>query len=245
MKTRLAFIHKYKPQSFEEMVGIRHLIPQIEYIVKTKVYNGLLAIGPHGNGKTTLLELLWVRSCCQNPDGINPCLKCEYCSQIKGSEGAFDGYKCYGHQLHQAFQNTNNLNLATGPMDLPVRSVFIDDVDAASGKDYEQLMRILNRFRSNPILFTATKTDHLPEAFRQRCLRLPLTEYNEKNLILLIERIANAEKREIDLAVAKSLIELADYIPRVIVRGLEIIFAEGDLIDETVLHSPLFRSNLS
>jgi DNA polymerase-3 subunit gamma/tau len=76
------FLVKYRPKVFEDVVGQEDAVMKLKnIIVKGNIPAGVLLLGDHGLGKTTLAKLL-ARSllCEQRPPGtFNPCNRCPRC----------------------------------------------------------------------------------------------------------------------------------------------------------------------
>ena len=55
----LAFALKYRPQSFDEVVGQEHVVISLKNaILKNRVHHAYLFSGPRGIGKTSMARIL-------------------------------------------------------------------------------------------------------------------------------------------------------------------------------------------
>lgn len=78
-----ALYRRYRPQTFGELVGQDHVRETLLQAVRQdKLTHAYLFHGPRGTGKTTCARLLAKRVNCLQPDGVEPCLKCESCTAL-------------------------------------------------------------------------------------------------------------------------------------------------------------------
>ena len=73
----------YRPNSFETVVGQRHIIQTLQNAIKQKkMSHAYLFCGPRGTGKTTVAKLLAKAVNCINVEQA-PCNQCEHCLTIQ------------------------------------------------------------------------------------------------------------------------------------------------------------------
>jgi len=75
--------NKHRPRRFDEVVGQEAEVNVLRQILeKNWRPNCLMITGPFGTGKTTLSRLMGRAMLCDDPQGIEPCGKCEACRAV-------------------------------------------------------------------------------------------------------------------------------------------------------------------
>ena len=82
-----ALYRKWRPQTFDEVVGQQHITQTLKNQVKTgRLSHAYIFIGTRGTGKTTCARILAKAVNCEHPVDGNPCGVCPACRGI--SEGS-------------------------------------------------------------------------------------------------------------------------------------------------------------
>ena len=80
-----ALYRKYRPSTFEEVVGQQHIVATLQNAIKNnKLAHAYLFCGPRGTGKTSVAKLLAKTINCTS-EGNRPCGKCANCIDIQES----------------------------------------------------------------------------------------------------------------------------------------------------------------
>ena len=78
---------KYRPQTFEDVVGQQHVVSTLEHaVVEGRTSHAYLFCGPRGTGKTTMARLLAKALMCERGVGQLPDGTCEQCQLIAAGE---------------------------------------------------------------------------------------------------------------------------------------------------------------
>ena len=79
----LVLARKYRPQTFEEVVGQIHVTRTLENAVAGgRVAHAILFSGPRGTGKTTIARILAKAMNCREGPRPQPCNTCRSCREI-------------------------------------------------------------------------------------------------------------------------------------------------------------------
>lgn len=78
---------KYRPQTFTDVVGQKHVVTTLEHaVLEGRTSHAYLFCGPRGTGKTTMARLLAKALLCEQGAGHLPDGTCEECRQIAAGE---------------------------------------------------------------------------------------------------------------------------------------------------------------
>ena len=78
---------KYRPQTFEQVVGQKHVVGTLERaVLEQKLSHAYLFCGPRGTGKTTMARLLAKAILCHEVPGHLPDGTCEDCQLIAAGQ---------------------------------------------------------------------------------------------------------------------------------------------------------------
>ena len=79
------FARKYRPQTFDEIVGQHHVVRTLKNAVEqNRLAHAYLFVGPRGTGKTSTARILSKALNCMNAKAptVTPCGKCDACREI-------------------------------------------------------------------------------------------------------------------------------------------------------------------
>lgn len=81
--THLALYRKYRPQTFDKVVGQEHITKTLENQIKNnKISHAYLFCGTRGTGKTSVAKIFARAMNCEHPVNGSPCGECEVCKQL-------------------------------------------------------------------------------------------------------------------------------------------------------------------
>ena len=82
----LALYRKYRPQTFDEVIGQSHIIQTLVNQIKNdKIGHAYLFCGSRGTGKTSTAKIFAKAINCESPVNGSPCGNCETCKALAGN----------------------------------------------------------------------------------------------------------------------------------------------------------------
>src|SRR3989344_9149367 len=83
MENNIVLYRKYRPQSFSEIIGQKHIVQTLSNSLNSKsISHAYLFSGPKGSGKTTIARVFAKAINCSATLNSEPCNKCDSCQEI-------------------------------------------------------------------------------------------------------------------------------------------------------------------
>jgi len=195
---------KYRPQTFEEVVGQEHVTETLQNAIRQRrVGQGYLFIGTRGVGKTTIARIFAKALNCLSADEPVPvpCCTCENCRSI--SDGScldvieIDGASNRGIEEIRRLRDS----VAIAPVSARFKIYIIDEVHMLTREAFNALLKTLEEPPPHVKFFFATTEPHkIPATILSRVQKFELKRINWNNLYNYVEKIAKDEKVDIDKA---------------------------------------------
>ena len=166
-----AFALKYRPQSFNEVVGQEYVVSSLKNaILKGRVHHAYLFSGPRGVGKTSLARIFAKALNCNKGPTVSPCGKCESCISItKGTSLdviEIDGASNRGIDDIRALRE--NINLS--PAHSRYKIYIIDEVHQITSDAFNALLKTLEEPPAHAkFIFATTHPQKVPPTILSRC----------------------------------------------------------------------------
>ena len=192
----MAWYNKYRPQTFEEVIGQGLIKKVFINALKTgKIKNGYLLSGPKGVGKTTTARIFANEL---NQTSKNPEAKIDIIELDAASNTGIDNIR----QLIESAQNP--------PISGKYKVYIIDEVHMLSKAAMNALLKILEEPPSYLVFILATTNPEkiLPTVL-SRLTSLNLSSHTLQDLVERLEFIANQEAVQIDLESLKLIAKRA------------------------------------
>ena len=191
----LVIARKYRPQTFEEVVGQSHVTRTLKNaIIQGRIAHAYLFSGPRGVGKTTVARLLAKALNCQNGPTPDPCNQCPMCRGIV--EGSVtDVYEIDGasntgvDDIRELRENVRYLPSA-GRYNIYI----IDEVHMLSINAFNALLKILEEPPAHVIFIFATTESHkIPVTILSRTQRFDFKRIAAAEIAKRLSDIARQE----------------------------------------------------
>jgi len=191
---------KYRPQTFAEVIGQKHVVQTLKNAVKSdRIGQAYLFAGPRGTGKTSIARIFAKTINCENLKNGEPCSKCDSCKLITDARALdiieIDAASNTGVDNIRELRETVKLP----PSSLKHKVYIIDEVHMLSGGAFNALLKTLEEPPANVVFILATTEVHkIPETILSRVQRFDFTRLTIEEIIHRLEEIAKLEKVKVD-----------------------------------------------
>jgi DNA polymerase-3 subunit gamma/tau len=205
-----ALYRKFRPQTFEEMVGQEHITRTLRnQIMANRVGHAYLFNGGRGTGKTTSAKVLARAINCLNPKDGEPCNECEIC------KAALNGSLTDIVEMDAASNNSvedirsirEEVNFL--PTKAKYRVYIIDEVHMLSQGAFNALLKTLEEPPEHvKFILATTEPQKLPATILSRCQRFDFKRISNEDIIKrLVCKESNIEITKQALNIIASLAE--------------------------------------
>jgi DNA polymerase-3 subunit gamma/tau len=167
---------KWRPKSFEDMVGQAHVIRALSNALdREQLHHAYLFTGTRGVGKTTLARILSKALNCEQGVSARPCGACGSCREI--DEGRFVDLLEVDAASRTKVDETRELldNVPFAPVKGRFKVYLIDEVHMFSGHSFNALLKTLEEPPPHvKFLLATTDPQKVPVTVLSRCLQFNL-----------------------------------------------------------------------
>lgn len=230
-----ALYRKYRPQSFDEVIGQNHIKVTLQHEVESgAIAHAYLFCGPRGLGKTTLARLFAKAINCENRQygESEPCNKCDSCLAILENHN-IDIIEIDAAS-HTGVDNVRE-NIIENARFTPNKSKYkvfiIDEVHMLSVSAFNALLKTLEEPPAHAIFILCTTEIHkLPPTIISRCQRFDFKKINSDELQKRLAHLVKLEKKQVAEEVLRSIVIYSDGCVRDAESLLGKILTLGDKI---------------
>ena len=206
------FSRKYRPQTFDEIVGQDHISQTLQKaITSDRISHAYLFTGSRGIGKTTTARILAKSLNCLDPDGVNPCNECQNCKEITAGNSVnvieIDGASNRGIDEVRELRE----NVKYPPSNANYRVFIIDEVHMLTNPAFNALLKTLEEPPDHVIfIFATTEPVKVPETILSRCQRYDFHRIPVSTLVKQLNYIADQEGIEVSDDILTLIAKKAD-----------------------------------
>ena len=207
-----ALYRKWRPQTFDQVVGQQHITETLKNQVKTgRLSHAYLFIGTRGTGKTTCARILAKAVNCEHPVNGNPCGVCPACRGI--SDGSVLDVVELDAASNNGVDNVRALReeAVFTPASVRKRVYIIDEVHMLSASAFNALLKILEEPPEHLMFILATtELQKVPATILSRCQRHSFRRIDTPDIAEYLEYIAKQENFKLSHEAAVLIARLAD-----------------------------------
>lgn len=234
-----ALYRKYRPRSFDDVVGQEHITETLKNQIRNdKLSHAYLFIGTRGTGKTTCAKILAKAVNCQHPVNGNPCNVCPAC------RGIDDGTIMDVVELDAASNNgVDNVRALRDeaiftPAEVKKRVYIIDEVHMLSTPAFNALLKIMEEPPAHLMFILATtELKKVPATILSRCQRYSFKRIDASIIARRLSFVAEKEQLNLAPDAAALLGRLADGSMRDGLSLMDQVLADGNITVDSVLSS--------
>lgn len=190
----LALARKYRPRTFDEIVGQDYIIRALKNAVRLgRIHHAYLFCGTRGVGKTTAARIL-ARAINCDSELEPPCNHCETCIEIIEGKSLdimeIDGAS--NRRIDDARDLREKVRVA--PVRAKYKVYIIDEVHMLTTEAFNALLKTLEEPPPNVIfVFATTEPEKVPQTILSRCQRF---DFRRVSAQVVSEHLASVLDRE-------------------------------------------------
>jgi DNA polymerase-3 subunit gamma/tau len=190
-----AFYRKWRPRTFDEVVGQNHVTQTLHNGVKSgRIVHAYLFSGPRGTGKTSTARILAKAVNCLSESDDKPCNVCQMCQAI--DEGRLIDLIEIDAASNRGIDDIRNLRerIAFAPSEARYKFYIIDEVHMLTDPAFNALLKTLEEPPGHAILVLATtEPQEIPATVLSRCQRFDFRPIPLEAMIARLRAIAAQE----------------------------------------------------
>lgn len=201
MSDYVVFARKYRPDSFETLVGQDNIAQTLKNsIVRGKLAHAYLFCGPRGVGKTSTARIFAKSINCEHPSAdMEPCGECESCRSFQ------EGRSYCIHELDAASNNgVEDIKALMDQVQIPPQvgkyGVFIiDEVHMLSQAAFNAFLKTLEEPPAHAVFILATTEKHkIIPTILSRCQTYDFNRISVSGIVHNLRTIAQKEDITVD-----------------------------------------------
>ena len=203
------FARKYRPQTFDEVVGQDHIVRTLKNaIAQNRLAQAYLFVGPRGTGKTSSARIFAKALNCINGPTADPCGVCSMCKEI--AEGTslnvmeFDAASNTQVDKIREIIIDNVKYMPTGGA--KYKLYIVDEVHMLSNSSFNALLKTLEEPPAHvKFVFATTDVQKVPTTIISRCQRFDLRRIPAPEIAKHLLYIAGKEALALAPAAAETI----------------------------------------
>lgn len=202
---------KWRPKSFEDVVGQEHITQTLKNAIKlNRIAHAYLFSGPRGVGKTTTARIFAKALNCEKGPTESPCNQCLRCLRIDQGQSMdvleIDGASNRG--IDEIRELRSKIGFA--PAEGKYKIYIIDEVHMLTNEAFNALLKTLEEPPGQVLFIFATTAPHkVPRTILSRCQCFYFRRISIEEIVEKLQKIITAEKIDIDATSLRLIAESA------------------------------------
>ncbi len=232
------FSRKYRPKTFEEIIGQESVVKTLKNAIKLgRIANAYIFAGSRGLGKTTISRILTKCLNCETGITDKPCGKCENCLEI--DKGSFPDMYEIDAASNRGIDDIRNIkeNVSYAPIKGRYKVYIIDEAHMLTREAFNALLKTLEEPPPHNIFILATTELHkIPDTIRSRCQTFIFKPPNKSQIVEYLKRICEKENLDYEEKALEILADASEGGMRDSASLLDqaTVFSEGKITVESV-----------
>lgn len=212
---------KYRPSDFSEIKGQREIVKRVKAFVEQQNLPHLLFTGPAGVGKTSLALVIAKKL-------FKDLWRQNFLELNASDERGIDVIR---HKVKD-FARTRAIG------NVPFKIIYLDECDALTREAQQALRRTMENYTQTcRFILSANYSSKIIEPIQSRCVIFRFKQLDKKDLLAIIEKIAEEETLKIDEKAKEALYEICEGDCRRLENVLQSSAAIANHITEDLIHS--------
>ena len=192
----LVLARKYRPKSFETLVGQEHVVKALTHALNEKrLHHAWLFTGTRGVGKTTIARILAKALNCEVGVSSKPCGVCPTCIAIDG--GRFIDYIELDAASNRKTEEIEQiLDSAAYKLDgTRYKVLMLDEVHMLTNTAFNAMLKTLEEPPEHvKFILATTDPQKIPVTVLSRCLQFNLKQMPQPQIVTHLEHVLAEEK---------------------------------------------------
>jgi len=213
------WIEKYRPNSFDEIIGQKDIVEKLKMMAEKKEIQHLILSGPPGVGKTTSAVVL---------------AKTVFGSNWKEN---FIELNASDDRKLSVIQGKVKEFARSKPIDAPFKIILFDEADSLTQEAQQALRRMMEEYSQTcRFIFSVNYQSNLIEAIQSRCAIFRFQPLTKSDVYEFIDRIAKNENLELTDDAKEALYTLSKGDLRSLTNLLQSISNISKKIDKDLVY---------
>ena len=203
----LALYRKFRPKTFEQVIGQSHITTTLQNQIKNnEISHAYLFTGTRGTGKTSCAKIFAKAINCLNPVNGSPCLECEVCKALSESSN-MDILEIDAASNNRVDEIREIREKVKYPPVVGKYKVYIvDEVHMLTDSAFNALLKTLEEPPAHAVFILATtEVQKLPATILSRCMRFDFKLVDYAALAKLIQQVYTQSNIEFEIPALEAI----------------------------------------